>query len=334
MGALSLHWSQRRERARAWPGARRSWPCRTLPRLHPPALLPPRQVCAEAGDLRNALHTADMLRAAGLRMDAILYTTLISGACLLMGLLALGGCSWVALRCALAVLCGAAWAGGGPCLPLRLRCWARARAPVPTECPIPPLPPRPLPSRAACAAAGDAEQAFAQYAAMKADGVNPDRMVYSSVIKACAETINRLPPSERCAAPAGRCLRLPAAAATPCRRRPRRWPAAHLAAVGPGRPKQPRLTTRRPPVALAARPRPLMRRRQQLVLLERAFALVEDAKAARAPTDAAVWNALVTAAGRAGQLQRAFNVRRRWGAAGAPGKGAAVLRCRRREAAR
>lgn len=44
------------------------------------------------------------------------------------------------------------------------------------------------------------------------------------------------------------------------------------------------------------------------MLLERAFQLVEDAKAARVPTDAAVWNALVTAAGRAGQLQRAFNV--------------------------
>lgn len=49
-------------------------------------------------------------------------------------------------------------------------------------------------------------------------------------------------------------------------------------------------------------------RRQQLVLLERAFGLVQDARAARIPTDAAVWNALVTAAGRAGQLQRAFEV--------------------------
>lgn len=35
---------------------------------------------------------------------------------------------------------------------------------------------------------------------------------------------------------------------------------------------------------------------------------MEEAKASRVPTDAAVWNALVTAAGRAGQLQRAFNV--------------------------
>jgi pentatricopeptide repeat protein len=38
------------------------------------------RVCAQAGDLRNAMHVADMLQAAGLRMDAILYTTLISGA--------------------------------------------------------------------------------------------------------------------------------------------------------------------------------------------------------------------------------------------------------------
>lgn len=44
------------------------------------------------------------------------------------------------------------------------------------------------------------------------------------------------------------------------------------------------------------------------MLLERAFALIDDLKSARIPTDAAVWNALVTAAGRAGQLQRAFNV--------------------------
>ncbi len=44
------------------------------------------------------------------------------------------------------------------------------------------------------------------------------------------------------------------------------------------------------------------------MLLERAFGLVQDARAARIPTDAAVWNALVTAAGRAGQLQRAFEV--------------------------
>ena len=33
------------------------------------------------------------------------------------------------------------------------------------------------------------------------------------------------------------------------------------------------------------------------MLLERAFGLVQDARAARIPTDAAVWNALVTAAG-------------------------------------
>lgn len=49
------------------------------------------RVCARAGDLRNALHVTDMLQAAGLKMDNILYTTLISGeefaclpACLLL----------------------------------------------------------------------------------------------------------------------------------------------------------------------------------------------------------------------------------------------------------
>ncbi|KAL4443545.1 hypothetical protein ABPG75_011282 [Micractinium tetrahymenae] len=133
------------------------------------------RVCARACDLRNALHVADMLQAAGLKMDSHLYTTLIS----------------------------------------------------------------------ACAGAGDADKAFQLYSEMKVAGVPSDKMVYASVVKACAQHISRLPPSER---------------------------------------------------------------RQQLVLLERAFGLVQDARAARIPTDAAVWNALVTAAGRAGQLQRAFEV--------------------------
>ncbi len=51
---------------------------------------------------------------------------------------------------------------------------------------------------AACAAAGDAEAAFKLFGEMRADGVAPDRMVYASVIKACAEQIDRLPASERC----------------------------------------------------------------------------------------------------------------------------------------
>lgn len=49
-------------------------------------------------------------------------------------------------------------------------------------------------------------------------------------------------------------------------------------------------------------------RRKQLVLLERAFGLVDAMDAARVQPDAAVWNSLITAAGRAGQLQRAFDV--------------------------
>ncbi len=49
-------------------------------------------------------------------------------------------------------------------------------------------------------------------------------------------------------------------------------------------------------------------RRTQLVLLERALGVMTDMAKARVQADAAVWNALVGAAGRAGQLQRAFNV--------------------------
>lgn len=101
-----------------------------------------------------------------------------------------------------AVLCCAV----KPQAPLASAClgaaaWVRPQAALLLSPPAPRThrAPRPCPPRAACAVAGDAEQAFAQYAAMKADGITPDRMVYSSVVKACAETIDRLPPSERCA---------------------------------------------------------------------------------------------------------------------------------------
>lgn len=160
---------------------------------------------------------------------------------------------------------------------------------------------------AACAAAGDAEQAFAQYAQMKADGVAADKMVYATVIKACAETIDRLPPSERCVACLPAC---PADGEWDGRQRqggymPCFW-IQHT-------PVHSTCDSTLPPCSLT-QPYPTptshqrMCRRQRLVLLERAFALVDDAKAARVPTDAAVWNVLVTASGRAGQLQRAFNV--------------------------
>lgn len=42
------------------------------------------------------------------------------------------------------------------------------------------------------------------------------------------------------------------------------------------------------------------------MLLERATGVMADMRAARIKPDRAVWNALITAAGRAGQLQRAF----------------------------
>ncbi|KAL3134957.1 hypothetical protein ABBQ32_007917 [Trebouxia sp. C0010 RCD-2024] len=51
-------------------------------------------------------------------------------------------------------------------------------------------------------------------------------------------------------------------------------------------------------------------RRDQLVLLERAFGVFHDMQEARVKPDAAVWNALIGAAGRAGQLQRAMEALR------------------------
>lgn len=51
---------------------------------------------------------------------------------------------------------------------------------------------------------------------------------------------------------------------------------------------------------------PASNRRLQLVLLERAQGVLAEMKAARVHADAFLWNALIAAAGRAGQLQRAF----------------------------
>ena len=132
-------------------------------------------VCAEAGDVKSAVRVADMLRAAGHKMDTILYTNIIK----------------------------------------------------------------------VCAAAGDAEHAFKLYSEMKTAGVKTEKQVYATLISACSEQIAKTPQSDR---------------------------------------------------------------RTQLVLLERAFSLVQGMQSARMPTDAVVWNALVTASGRAGQLQRAFDV--------------------------
>lgn len=132
-------------------------------------------VCAETGDVRNALRCADMLKVAGLRPDTILYTNLIK----------------------------------------------------------------------VCAAAGDAEHAFELFKEMQAAGVRLEKQIFATLISACAVQIDRTHASDR---------------------------------------------------------------RTQLVLLERAFGLIETMDAARVQPDAAVWNALINAAGRAGQLQRAFDV--------------------------
>ena len=51
---------------------------------------------------------------------------------------------------------------------------------------------------------------------------------------------------------------------------------------------------------------PASNRRLQLVLLERAQGVLAEMRAARLMPDAHLWNALIAAAGRAGQLQRAF----------------------------
>lgn len=51
---------------------------------------------------------------------------------------------------------------------------------------------------------------------------------------------------------------------------------------------------------------PASNRRLQLVLLERAQGVLAEMRNARLQTDPFLWNALIAAAGRAGQLQRAF----------------------------
>ena len=133
-------------------------------------------VCAQAADLRAALQVKDMLQAAGLKPDTILYTNLIK----------------------------------------------------------------------VCAAAGEAERAFTVADEMKAAGLNWDKQVYATLVSACTAAISRLTSQSD--------------------------------------------------------------RRKQLVLLERACDIVDEMVRSPVPTDAAAWNALVTAAGRAGQLQRAFAV--------------------------
>ncbi|KAI8105889.1 hypothetical protein M9434_000468 [Picochlorum sp. BPE23] len=133
-------------------------------------------VCAEAGDVRAALRSADMLKAAGLKLDTILYTNLIK----------------------------------------------------------------------VCAAASNADLAFEIFKEMKSSGVKIEKHVFATMVSACGAQIASL---------------------------------SHEAD-----------------------------RRDQLVLLERAFELVESMGSIGIRPDAAVWNALISVAGRAGKLQRAFDV--------------------------
>ena len=352
-----------RARARTHAPTHARTPSRTLPPVRARA-----QVCAAAGDLRNALHVADMLQMVGLKMDAILYTNLMKGGWV-------GGCE-----------CVGGWVGGWEWavhLTAASRMHGRSLAPPP-----PPRPP------AVCAAAGDAERAFQLYGEMREARVPPCKQAYATLIKACAEAISRAPPSDR-SAPPPLCLGFGVCPPTPLLAPPA-LPALLSRPGGLGVPPcsgggegrggwTPRAPQPRPaPCPLRPPPNPPPppphapthphNRRKQLVLLERAFGLVDDMQAlhvqvsacvsacaclpvrlgwwttcrpctcrracarmylcaaARAccapphggtlptlthppahPTppsqpDTAVWNALVTAAGRAGQLQRAFNV--------------------------
>ena len=133
-------------------------------------------VCAETGDVKQAMRCADMLKASGLKMDTILYTNLIK----------------------------------------------------------------------VCAAASNADLAFDIYKDMVASGVKIEKHVYSTMLKACAAQIVAL---------------------------------NHEAD-----------------------------RRNQLVLLERAFELVASMDEMHVRPDVAVWNALISVAARAEKLQRAFDV--------------------------
>lgn len=133
-------------------------------------------VCAETGDVKQAMRCADMLKMSGLKMDTILYTNLIK----------------------------------------------------------------------VCAKAADADVAFDIYKDMVAAGVKVEKHVYATMLKACAAQIVVL---------------------------------NHAAD-----------------------------RRNQLVLLERAFELVASMDEMHVRPDVAVWNALISVAARAEKLQRAFDV--------------------------
>ena len=150
-------------------------------------------VCAEAADLRAALRVADMARGVGIKPDTILYTNLIKGEGE-EAERALFFREMAALR----------RSGGGSCLPLppgdarapslqqQLALSEAVWSPRPRPAPAPP-PPAP----AVCATVGDAEQAFQQYADMRAAGVPAEKQVYATLISACGEAIGRMGPGDR-----------------------------------------------------------------------------------------------------------------------------------------
>jgi pentatricopeptide repeat protein len=189
-------------------------------------------VCAEARDLRNARHIADMCLASGLKLDTVMYTNLIKGEWRGGGF----GSQGVGQAAGSLLVCSSLmgmWVGRGVISGRGIRAQREVSLALWTFV------------RAVCAAAGNAEAAFSTYREMREAGVRSERQVYATLVSACSEQIRNTHSSDR---------------------------------------------------------------RTALVLVERAFGVVEDMKAQRILPDVVVWNTLVTAAGRAGQLQRAFAV--------------------------
>jgi pentatricopeptide repeat protein len=131
-------------------------------------------VCAEAGDLKHALHAADMLRMAGLNMETILYTNLIKGA-------PPPPHSAPQSRRIAEHLQKGRQAATSAALPGTNPTWFA---------PLPYFP-------AACAAAGNAERAFQLYAELREAGLPMEKQVYCALISACSAQIGKTHADDR-----------------------------------------------------------------------------------------------------------------------------------------
>lgn len=130
-----------------------------------------------------------------------------------------------------------------------------------------------------CANAGDLRSAMQVADMLQAAGLKQDAIIYTNLLKVCAAAGNAEKAFTIAAEVKGSGIRME-----------KEMYSALVSACG------------------AAILRSNGDRRAQLVLLERAFNIVKDMISASLPVDAPVWNALVTASGRAGQLQRALSV--------------------------